>query len=184
MSVDVLAQMLDWMKHRYFGKYRGVVVSNADPTHRGRLKVKVESVLDTLEVWAMPCVPYAGKNVGLFAMPPKDSGVWIEFEGGDVSFPIWVGCFWADKEAPHEGDPEFKVWKTDAITLTLDDKEDTVLLENSSSASVKMTRDIVSTATSATHSVTTSGIVSEIAGGKLEVAPASVLIMNGMMEVK
>lgn len=184
MNDDVIAQMLDWMQHRYFGKYRGIVVSNEDATHRGRLKVKVESVLDTLEVWAMPCVPYAGKNIGLFAMPPKDSGVWIEFEGGDVSFPIWVGCYWADKEAPNDGDPAFKVWKTDSITVTLDDKDDTVLIENSSSASVKMTREVVTTATKSKHSVKTDGVTSELGGGKLEVTTASVRLMNGALEVK
>ena len=48
----------------------------------------------------MPCVPYAGPNVGIAFLPEVGSGVWIEFEGGDVSYPIWVGCYWRDGEVP------------------------------------------------------------------------------------
>ena len=29
-------------------------------------------------------------------------GVWIEFEGGDVSYPIWTGCYWRDGELPSD----------------------------------------------------------------------------------
>ena len=58
----------------------------------------------------MPCVPYAGPNVGFAFLPEMGSGVWIEFEGGDVSYPIWVGGYWregefpADAAAAREGD--------------------------------------------------------------------------------
>ena len=45
MDHDVLAQLLDWVRSRYFGKYRGTVTDNADATQRGRLKVKVPAVL-------------------------------------------------------------------------------------------------------------------------------------------
>lgn len=31
--------------------------------------------------WAMPYVPYAGSGVGLFAIPPNNANVLIEFEG-------------------------------------------------------------------------------------------------------
>jgi hypothetical protein len=44
--------------------------------------------------WAMPCVPIAGIQNGMFAMPIIGSGVWVEFEQGDPDQPIWVGCFW------------------------------------------------------------------------------------------
>lgn len=180
MNRDVIAQILEWMQHRYFGKYRGIVVSNEDPTHRGRIKVRVPAVLDSLEVWAVPCLPYAGKNVGLFAMPPTNSGVWIEFEGGDPSYPLWVGCFWADEEAPFGGDPAIKGWKTDSITLQLDDAEDRVLVENSSEASVELTRDVVAKATNASHKVTSTSVTSEVSGGKVEVTAGMVRLNNSM----
>jgi len=33
--------------------------------------------------WAMPCVPIAGIQNGMFALPIPGSGVWVEFEQGD-----------------------------------------------------------------------------------------------------
>src|SRR5205085_1731985 len=44
--------------------------------------------------WAMPCVPAAGIQSGVFMVPGIGSGVWIEFERGDPDHPIWVGGFW------------------------------------------------------------------------------------------
>lgn len=107
----------------FFGKYRGKVADNRDPQNLGRIKVRVPSVLgDDADSWAMPCVPYAGNKVGLFALPPKDANVWVEFEGGDPDHPIWSGCFWGSDEVPAEpAEEKVKILKTDAITLTLDD---------------------------------------------------------------
>ncbi len=32
--------------------------------------------------------------MGMVALPIIGSGVWVEFEQGDLDYPIWVGCFW------------------------------------------------------------------------------------------
>lgn len=181
---DLLAQLVDWQRSRYFGKYRGKVTDDADPLKKGRVKVMVPEVLDTLELWAMPCVPYAGDQLAFFMIPPKDSGVWVEFERGDPSFPIWTGCFWADNQMPLGGDPKVKVWKTDAITLTFDDNADEVLLENSSQASITMTTEVVTVANQGKHTVAPTAVTSEAGGkGKLEVKVASVSVNNGSFEV-
>jgi hypothetical protein len=80
---------------RYYGKYRGTVVSNIDPEQRGRIMALVPDVLGmTPSSWAMPCVPIAGKQEGIFAVPQIGAGVWIEFEQGDPDYPIWTGGFW------------------------------------------------------------------------------------------
>jgi uncharacterized protein involved in type VI secretion and phage assembly len=184
MDPELLTQLLDWVKSRYFGKYRGVVTSNGDATQRGRLRVQVPAVLGVLEVWAEPCVPYAGADVGLFAMPPAGAGVWIEFEGGDPSFPIWVGCFWADGEAPLGGDPTRKVLKTDSITMLLDDSADEVLIENGSRSSVTLNADVVLAASTGKLTVGASGVTSEAGGkGKVEVTAATVRVNSGSFEV-
>jgi hypothetical protein len=108
-----------------FGKYAGTVEQNFDPFGKGRLLVKVPAVFGNGTVWATPCVPYAGPNVGFFAMPPKDTPVWVEFEAGDPNCPIWSGCFWKDdRSAPVSVSPvaeKKKVLKTESCTLTLDD---------------------------------------------------------------
>ena len=48
----------------------------------------------------MPCVPYAGIEAGFYAVPPINANVWVEFEGGDIEWPIWSGCFWGIGETP------------------------------------------------------------------------------------
>jgi hypothetical protein len=80
---------------KYFGKYRGVVLNNVDPMQMGRLMVQVPDVTGLVPgTWAMPCVPIAGIQNGMVALPIIGSGVWIEFEQGDPDYPVWVGCFW------------------------------------------------------------------------------------------
>ncbi len=82
-------------KKRYHGKYRGTVVNNVDPMQIGRLQVLVPDVSNImLSSWAMPCLPVAGINMGMYTVPIIGSGVWVEFEQGDPDYPVWVGCFW------------------------------------------------------------------------------------------
>ena len=77
------------------GKFRGRVDANLDPMGIGRLLVSVPDVMGVgISSWAMPCVPFAGPNMGFFALPMVGAGVWVEFEQGDPDYPIWVGCFW------------------------------------------------------------------------------------------
>ena len=78
-----------------WGKYRATVVNNVDPLNIGRIQVMIPDVSNYIpSSWAMPCVPYAGKQAGFFAIPQIGDGVWIEFEQGDSDYPIWVGGFW------------------------------------------------------------------------------------------
>jgi uncharacterized protein involved in type VI secretion and phage assembly len=108
---------------QFFGKYRGTVENNVDPRQLGRIQFSVPTVLGENRLnWAMPCVPYAGPDVGFFAIPPVGANVWIEFEGGDPDFPIWTGCFWDSGDVPASpAVAEKKVLKTDVGTVTLDD---------------------------------------------------------------
>jgi hypothetical protein len=86
---------------RFYGKYRGQVSDVDDPLKSGRIKVTVPEVLADVETgWALPCVPYAGQRSGLYTIPPVGSAVWVEFEAGDPSRPIWSGCWWGPLEAP------------------------------------------------------------------------------------
>ena len=105
-----------------YGKYRGKVVESLDPLELGRLQVAVASAPGLGYIWAMPCVPYAGPEVGFYFIPPIGANVWVEFEGGDVNYPIWVGCFWSEGEKPAEAvDPLIKVIRTQTATITIND---------------------------------------------------------------
>jgi hypothetical protein len=79
----------------YYGKYRGLVVENADPMQIGRIVASVPDVLGSMpSSWALPCVPTAGIQSGVFLVPPVGSQVWIEFEKGNPDYPVWTGGFW------------------------------------------------------------------------------------------
>jgi hypothetical protein len=82
----------------FYGKYRGTVINNVDPLMRGRLMLEVPDVTGLVpSSWAEPCVPLAGPTgppMGVYMVPPIGAGVWVEFERGDPSKPIWVGCRW------------------------------------------------------------------------------------------
>jgi hypothetical protein len=154
--------------NQFFGKYRGKVIKNKDPLRLGRIRVRVPSVLGALSKnWAMPCVPYAGKKVGFYAIPPVGANVWVEFEGGNPNKPIWSGCFWGKGEVPAQpAVPEIKVFRTEGITLTLDNRkkkgfsievtdpvvkkplklvmnDDTITLNHSDERIVKITADTI-----------------------------------------
>jgi uncharacterized protein involved in type VI secretion and phage assembly len=134
---------------RFYGKYRGKVTANKDRLRLGRIRASVPAVFgsDRETGWALPAVPYAGKGVGFFFIPPEDANVWIEFEGGDPDIPIWSGCFWdsggeipAPISATPDELPDLKVIKTDFVTITFDDtiKKRKIVLENSAGFKIVM----------------------------------------------
>ena len=101
----IVADLVERIEHRFYGKYRGIVVDNQDPAKLGRLKLNVPSVLgsDVVTGWAMPCTPYGGAaNQGFLYIPDAGAAVWTEFEEGDLEFPIWVGSFWSQPNSESE----------------------------------------------------------------------------------
>jgi uncharacterized protein involved in type VI secretion and phage assembly len=183
MEQDIIEELLDLVRSRYLGKYRGTVSDNSDPTGRGRLQVRVPGVLGDLAVWAMPCVPYAGAGVGFYSLPESGTGVWVEFEGGDPSYPIWVGCFWADGQLPDASDAAIKIWKTQSLTLRLDDANDELLTEAGSGSKITIAAEVTTESGGSSHTVGSSGVVSDGGGGKVEISPAMVKVNNGALEV-
>lgn len=128
---DVLTKVIQQVQGKYYGKYRGTVVENKDPQHIGRLKLKVPSILGEAETdWALPCMPLGGAvDQGLFGVPEIDSQVWVEFEEGAFSKPIWTGTFWQKKDdTPVElsdDEPTQKGIKTiSGHQLVFEDKQD------------------------------------------------------------
>jgi hypothetical protein len=92
---DLLQQLIERLDNRYYGKHRGYVSNVTDPLNLGRIKAYVPRLLGEAETgWAMPCTPYAGPDQGFYTVPDVGAGVWIEFEAGDLSRPIWSGMWW------------------------------------------------------------------------------------------
>jgi hypothetical protein len=105
----------------FYGKYRGKVERNVDPSMRGRVEVSCPAVLgDGNKSWAQPCMPFSGQGVGIFAVPPTGASVWIEFEAGNPDRPILAGGFWEIGQSPAiPAVEQITVVKRGAIALTL-----------------------------------------------------------------
>lgn len=135
-------ELADEVRHRFFGKYRGTVEDVDDPDKLGRIVAKVPSVYgdEVKSPAALPCVPFAGEGHGLVVLPKKGDGVWIEFEGGDPSKPIWTGCWWAKNELPSPGGPEGRVLVTPGgLKLVLDDHDKKIQLIHPDGAEITLT---------------------------------------------
>lgn len=120
---------------KVFGKHKGTVMSNLDPDGYGRILASVPRVLMGVPTgWAWPCVPYGGPTSGFFSVPPIGAGVWIEFEDGDTSQPIWTGCYWGKGELPkkppnEQSLPTTRIWRTETgLTVVMDDVAQTIAL--------------------------------------------------------
>lgn len=93
--------------NKYYGKFKAFVRDNNDPERRGRLRVYCPMLMGPEDVearwigWAEPCLPWIGGLPSLdFGSPyvrgqngNDDIGVWLEFQGGELDYPIWTGCF-------------------------------------------------------------------------------------------
>ncbi len=130
MTVEdrALEDLLERLRTRFYGKYRGIVTDVDAATMR--IKATVPAVLGDVDTgWCMPCVPYAGPSVGFAFLPEVGSGIWIEFEGGDVSYPIWVGGYWRDGEYPADAAADVKVIVTAAPhEIKLDDNQGSITI--------------------------------------------------------
>lgn len=152
--------------------------NNIDPMMLGKIQVSVPAVLGEGSLsWAMPCVPFAGSGVGFFMIPPVGANVWVEFEGGDIDYPIWSGCFWGVGEVPATpAIPQMKIIKMDTISLTLSELPGVggVILEVSPPSvalPLKMTFDA-------------QGVKLEAGPlGMIELTPAGVKVNSGALEV-
>ncbi len=127
---QTILEVLERLRGRFFGKYRGSVTDvDAD----------------------------------------TGAGVWIEFEGGDVSYPIWTGCYWRAGEQPSDAAPKVKTIVTAAgHKILLDDDAGSVTVTDSNDN--KVTLD-------------SSGVTIERGGSKIEVNDSEVNVNDGALEV-
>jgi hypothetical protein len=80
----------DLGNRRFFGIYRGIVFDNNDPNNTGRLRLQIPQVFgDSATGWA-----WGVNQVDVVRhLPEIGDGVFVAFEGGDPSYPIWLGTF-------------------------------------------------------------------------------------------
>lgn len=75
---------------RFFGVYRGTVADVKDPNKQRRVKLTIPQVMGTaVSEWAWP----QDSSAVQITTPSVGQGVWVSFEGGDPSYPIWSATF-------------------------------------------------------------------------------------------
>jgi hypothetical protein len=169
MTDMLLQDMLDHLRTRFYGKYRGIVTDVDAATMR--IKASVPSVFGSgvTTGWCSPCVPYAGPKVGFVMLPETGSGVWIEFEGGDLSFPIWTGCYWNNGDIPDGASADVKSIVTTAGSLQFDNQNASV------TAQVRSDQKVVLDDTGVT--------ISASSGNQVAVGTSSVSINDDVLEI-
>ena len=169
MNANLADELLERIRNRFYGKYRGIVIDIDTTTLR--IKASVPSVLGIQPTgWCRHCVPYAGPSVGMVFLPDIGSGVWIEFEGGDVSYPIWTGCYWHDGEMPSDAAPKVKAIVTAGkFKILIDDAGGIMTVTDNNQNKITLAA---------------SGITLERGSGKVEIGDAEVNVNNGALEVK
>ena len=101
-------------QNQFPGLYRARVEFRADPYHTGRVKVRIPQLHGipdvTKESVSIPALPWAipgnssgsGYDSGSFIVPPVGSFVWVEFEAGDPSKPVYhAGVHGTGSESEH-----------------------------------------------------------------------------------
>lgn len=87
--------------HRYYSIYPGQVVNNVDTQELNRLKVFVPGVQGGVCLWALPRHQHGSKNTGFKYLSPKvGDWVWVSFEQGAATHPLWEYHSWAKQETP------------------------------------------------------------------------------------
>ncbi len=164
--------------NRYYGKYRGKVVNNIDPMQQARIQAEIAGVL-SITTWAEACVPFAGNQSGAFVVPPIGSGVWIEFEAGDLNKPIWTGGWW--------GSPA----EVPALALTTPATVSKVVLQTQLQSTLMISDDpspaggiLLKTSTGALFSINSTGItISNGQGATIVMSGPTVTINAGALTI-
>jgi uncharacterized protein involved in type VI secretion and phage assembly len=173
MTFDEIAlgDVLDRLRNRFFGKYRGIVTEVDAATMR--IKASVPAVLaDQPTGWCRACVPFAGDRQGFAFLPEEGAGVWIEFEGGDISYPLWTGCYWRDDEPPSQA--------TDKVRAIVTRAGITILLDEGNGGTTTIT---ITDRNNNKLTLAAGGVTVERGGNSVALSDASVSVNDGALEV-
>jgi hypothetical protein len=182
---DLVAELAEGQRNRYFGKYRGLVTDISDPDQLGRIKATVPAVFgeNATSPWAMPCVPFAGPDHGLVLLPVVGDGVWIEFEGGNISHPIWSGCWWSSGQMPSPHGETVRLLATTAgRKIVIDDDADEISIIHPGGGEITITADEITLSLGACQIKITATEIN-LNSGMVKVTTAGASMVNDAFKV-
>src|SRR4030095_16750644 len=142
----------------------------SDPENLCRIRANVPAVLhDQISPWAMPALPFAGPGHGVVMLPKVGDGVWIEFEAGDLRFPIWSGCWFANGQRPDPKGERVRVIVSDrGHKVVLDDEDNKIVVEHAGGPEITRSG---------------SSIVLKVGASELKLTGTEILLNRGMVKV-
>lgn len=92
---------------RYYSSYMGYVADRDDPENLNRLRLIIPGVSGTevYDYWALPKGLFSGEGYGVQIIPQKGDVVWVEFQNGHPSKPMWHMGYRARNEIK-QGEPD------------------------------------------------------------------------------
>jgi len=159
---------------RCHGKYLGWVHDNDDPKHLTRLKAIVPEILgDVPTGWCVPSSPYAGPGVGLSALPPRDSLVFVEWPAGDTTrVPIWSGGMWPDGEGIAGAGP-------DTVALVTPGGHRVLLRDEAGKEAIE-----IASASGAIVTLDADGVAISFGSQRIAVTRSAISFNDGALEVR
>lgn len=127
--------------------YRAMVTKNDDPENMGRVQVVIPGIIDEdLNTWIMPIGNWGGKNYGVHVLPQVGSIVYVTFEMGDTSKPLWMHGYHAQGEVPEGyGKPNhFWFMTPGGATVEIDDDKKEITINDHHGNSIECNSNGVS----------------------------------------
>ncbi|QQZ39400.1 hypothetical protein IF690_15120 [Pseudomonas sp. SK3(2021)] len=170
---STVERLVERVGARYFGKYRGIVSDIDDPNNQCRIRATVPAVLGEQRCgWALPAAPFAGDGHGMVLLPKVGSGVWIEFEAGQLDNPIWSGAWWASGQRPDPQGAGVRVIVSETgHKVILDDEANEVKIVHGDQTIAK------------TITLTASEIVISCGACEIRIGNENISLNNGLIKV-
>jgi hypothetical protein len=127
---EFLAQEHERREGLVFGRYRGLVREIGTGANLGLIKVIIPGIYGSRELspWAEPAPALAGPGYGALILPQEDDYVWVDFEEGNPSSPVWSGACWASpEEVPSDLGPQARGLRSpQGHRVIVDDENDSI----------------------------------------------------------
>lgn len=131
-----------YKRDRFNGIVLGVVTNNEDPENRGRVKLRIPSILGSNEEspWALPMIPFKGWQI----IPEVGDPVFVMFRGGRLDKPIYSSAWYlADKMPdPDNLDKHYLYsWDERKFVISVHPKEHKIEIKNDKDFKVILQED-------------------------------------------
>lgn len=132
---------------RYYSVYRGIVVDNNDiEKHVNRIKVCVPEVMGGISLWAYPRGQQGSISSGFKFINPKVGDiVFVTFEFGDPTKPLWEYHGWGLKQIPQplDGPNKMGIITPEGNVITIDDDSGELNLHFNGPISVRSEKEVL-----------------------------------------